>query len=268
MIDYVDANTFADFAHFRLNPNFTGDNVQWNSEITKQNSIVFVKKGLISMFFDHVKNSAFKHILITHLADDAIDENTFNSKPASIVKWFAENAVYNHPDLIPIPFGLENHFGICTEGHPGRFAHFIENLETFKNNPKDTKVVYCNWSIANNVGDRSNIPEKLKVNYVWEQGILFDKYYHRASTFKFIIAPPGNGVDAQRQWEAIYMGCIPIVIKNNIYKEYVDLPLIQVNDYSEVTYELLEQYLNKEYKYDMVYMSYWKERLVYEFNKL
>ena len=268
MIDYIDANTFADFAHFRLNPNFPGDHVQWNPEIIKQNSIVFVKKGLTDMFFNNVRNSMFTHIMITHLSDDPINEYEFNKKPVCVTKWFAENACYDHPDLIPIPFGLENHFGICTEGHPGRFKHFTENLEKFKENPKNTDTVYCNWSIANNVGERSGIMEKLKVKYYWEHGIHFNQYYDNSSHYKFIISPPGNGVDAQRQWEAIYMDCIPIVIKHNIYKEYNDLPLIQVNDWDEVTYDLLNSYLNKEFNYEKVTMTYWKKRLMNEFDKL
>ena len=44
MSNLVNAMKFADFAHFKLNPIFSGDKVKWNPEIIKQNSIVFVKK--------------------------------------------------------------------------------------------------------------------------------------------------------------------------------------------------------------------------------
>ena len=40
MIDYIDANTFADFSEFQLLPKHTGDSIRWNPDITKKNRIV------------------------------------------------------------------------------------------------------------------------------------------------------------------------------------------------------------------------------------
>ena len=78
------------------------------------------------------------------------------------------------------------------------------------------------------------------------------------SKFKFVISPPGNGIDCFRTYEALYFNCIPIVIKNYIYDCWKELPIIQVNDYSEVTYDLLYSYLNKEYNMEKLYFTYWK----------
>jgi len=88
------------------------------------------------------------------------------------------------------------------------------------------------------------------------------------STCKFIVSPEGNGKDCHRTWEALYMGSFPIVIKHFMYDEWCDLPIIQVEDYSKVTYDILYSYLNKEYNYEKIYMKYWKERINSEFNKL
>ena len=57
------------------------------------------------------------------------------------------------------------------------------------------------------------------------------------------------------------MGCFPIVIKNYIYDAWKELPIIQVNDYSEVTPELLEESLNKEYNLEKAYIEYWYEKI-------
>ena len=54
--DYVDANTYASIAHYKLNPDYEGHSIKWNPDIIKQNSVVFVKKGLLPMFFENVKN--------------------------------------------------------------------------------------------------------------------------------------------------------------------------------------------------------------------
>jgi len=64
------------------------------------------------------------------------------------------------------------------------------------------------------------------------------------------------------------MNSIPIVLKHRIYKEFEDLPIIQVNDYSEVTYDLLNSYLDKEYNTEKLYMTYWKEQIQNEFKKI
>jgi hypothetical protein len=36
----------------------------------------------------------------------------------------------------------------------------------------------------------------------------------RLAQYKWCICPEGNGVDTHRLWEAMYLGCIPIVLKS------------------------------------------------------
>jgi hypothetical protein len=78
------------------------------------------------------------------------------------------------------------------------------------------------------------------------------------SKCKFVISPPGNGIDCHRTWESLYMGCIPVVIKNDIYKNW-NLPIIQLNDYSELTNDILDSFIDKDFNYDMLYMNYWEK---------
>jgi hypothetical protein len=91
--------------------------------------------------------------------------------------------------------------------------------------------------------------------------MTFDQYAINMSYHKFVISPPGNGIDCHRTWESLYLGCIPIVIKNKIYDEFYDLPIIQVNDYSEVTNELLNLYNNFNFKNEKLYIPYWKKQI-------
>jgi len=278
MIDYVDANTYASIAHYRVNPDYEGHRIKWNPDITRQNSVVFVKKGLIRWFFHHTKNSPFKHILITHLDDDPIDFTEFSKKPFSVVKWYAENACYNHPDLIPIPFGLDPHYGVCAcHNAQQKFDSFMNNIETCKSIPKATDVVYCNWDVSNNPAERANVVEKLNVKYIWEgdsgkHKLSYEDHLKRSASFKFIISPPGNGVDAVRQWQTIYSNCVPIVLDHNIYKECDDLPMIRVKKWEDVTEDLLQSYLElektKKFNYEILTNTYWKNRIMGEYNKL
>jgi hypothetical protein len=87
--------------------------------------------------------------------------------------------------------------------------------------------------------------------------------------FAFIISPHGGGYDCHRLWEALILGCIPIVKTSPIDKLYQDLPVLIVQSWSDVTMDLLvkiiEEFkikeLNKEFKYEKLALSYWMNRI-------
>jgi hypothetical protein len=92
----------------------------------------------------------------------------------------------------------------------------------------------------------------------------YENYLINLKKHKFVVSPPGNGIDCHRNWEAIYLGCIPIVNNDyfirNIYK---DLPVLIIEDYSILT----EDYLNSMYEklknktHDLQYKQYWTNLL-------
>jgi hypothetical protein len=57
---------------------------------------------------------------------------------------------------------------------------------------------------------------------------------------RFVLCPPGNGVDTHRMWEALVAGAIPVVLRSQAMKPFESLPILFVEDYREVTIELLE----------------------------
>ena len=55
-----------------------------------------------------------------------------------------------------------------------------------------------------------------------------------------MICPRGNAIDCHRNWEVLYMRRVPIMKRHPYLEElYKDLPVLFVNDYSEVTEKLL-----------------------------
>jgi len=97
------------------------------------------------------------------------------------------------------------------------------------------------------------------IKYVLENNIAFDEYITNMSRCKYVISPPGNGIDCHRTWEALYIGCIPIVIKNKLYDNWTDLPILQVSDYSDLDNEMLSSFSKRHFNYDKLYMDYWKK---------
>jgi hypothetical protein len=179
-------------------------------------------------------------------------------KPNNVKKWFAINSTVKHESLVCIPLGLKTHKGIYLE-EKYMTKWFVKNIDVLKNNVK-SETIYCNWTDTNSY--RNLIIDKLKgnnLNFKLESNLSFDTYATNMSKCKYVISPPGNGIDCHRTWEAMYIGCIPIVIKNKIYDNWSELPILQVNDYSELTNEMLESFSKREFKYDKLYMEYWKK---------
>jgi hypothetical protein len=57
-----------------------------------------------------------------------------------------------------------------------------------------------------------------------------------------MICPRGNAIDCHRNWEVIYMRRVPVMKRHSYLEElYKDLPVLFVNDYSEVTEDLLKE---------------------------
>ena len=55
-----------------------------------------------------------------------------------------------------------------------------------------------------------------------------------------MICPVGNAIDCHRNWEVIYMRRVPVMTRDPYLEElYKDYPVLFVDDYSQVTKELL-----------------------------
>ena len=84
---------------------------------------------------------------------------------------------------------------------------------------------------------------------------------------KFCISPPGKGADCFRTWDALYEKSIPIVQPKNcpVLGRYRDLPILYVDDYSEVTEDLLiseyKRMLDTEYDFSKLFLHYWTPRV-------
>lgn len=272
MIDYINGNKFAKLSHFIICP---PEGKLFTSEILKQNAIIFSSTNYIDYIFENLKFSAKKYILITHTSDYTIDKHRFSKKPSCIVKWFAENGEYDHPDLIPVPIGVENTVteNGCIRGECGDIQYVSDNESYFKNHDRIDDTIFCAWRNVTNPM-RSGVIDSFKksgVNYYYVERLEYKEYCETISSYRYIASPPGNGIDCHKTWEILYMGSIPIVLKNRIYKFY-NLPILQVNRFEEVNMKLLEDYLNfyntHEYNWNQLYMKYWETLIIDEFNKL
>ena len=215
--------------------------------------IVFCKTDLLNVLFSELAHFNGSLTLITHLSDYPITENLFNSRPKCIKKWFAQNADYQHSDLIPIPIGIENHKGpskgTCID------QSFIENeLDSLAEYTK-SGAIYVNF--ADTHSDRRIKREILRENPKAEFSgpKPYGEYFKDLTRRKYVASPRGNGIDCHRTWEALLVGSTSIVDKHFMYDTW-NIPVIQTTDWNNLEFKIPQNCST-----DALYMSYWRKRI-------
>jgi len=231
--------------------------------------IVFCKTDYVFMLFEIMLQSDKKYVLITHNSDYAIDERYASVAPANIVKWYALNAAFRSRSLIPIPSGMERPLGGGYSSDANVLADQLKKSRKIKN------LAYMNHNANNNHGERDFVTEHFK-NQPWvtwrPHGTSFKDFIDNCHSHRFVISPPGNGIDCHRTWEALYMGAIPIVKRSVLTESFVDLPMLIVEDWSVLTEELLylvlDEFSVRKFNYEKLTLSYWVNRIKADKNLL
>lgn len=233
------------------------ENKSFDDKILSKNCSIFCKTDFLGYLFENIKKSDKKHILLTHHSDYPITKEIFLNRPKCIKKWYAINPTHKDDNLIAIPLGIKTHRGIYYE-EKYKSNWFMNSLKSLRKTKKENKI-YCNWSNTNPI--RNEIIKKLENNqipFTLESNLSFENYVLNMSKHKFVLSPPGNGIDCHRTWESLYLGCIPIVIKDYIYDNWKDLPILQVDDYSNIKINELFDFLNKKFSYEKITIKYWQ----------
>lgn len=181
--------------------------------------------------------------------------------PGNIGHWFAQNCDVRDERLTPIPIGLET-----DRWHPPSMKKDI--IETTPPMPLK-KLAYLNFTPRASHRTQRHATHEMFSCAPWvttESGKSFGHYAHQLSAHRFVFSPDGNGMDCVRTWEALYLGCYPIVERHVFTEEFAkQLPLLVVDDWSMIT----EDFLNHEYErmsahqwnWDALTVGYW-DRLI------
>ena len=237
--------------------------------------------NLVHQFFTNMIHNFKNKIILITLETDGFDMKPEYLNSPLLHHWFTWNKQYEHPKLTCIPIGLnydrhldsmQTFLSISNHKKQEKSKLFAVNLSV-SSNPDRIKLIeiaktkwssFCtfigNIPYTNTFWRQSNIEGKIKID------VTNSKCYDILSEYKFILSPPGAGIDCHRTWEALYSGTIPIVISSSINELYTDMPVLIVNDWNEITQEFLEskydeiqqKLKNNEYNMDKLYFEYWK----------
>jgi hypothetical protein len=82
-----------------------------------------------------------------------------------------------------------------------------------------------------------------------------------------MICPEGNGIDVHQPWESLYLGVIPIQVKNINNSNWRDLPICFIDSWDELTNEeyFIKEYdriTNTEFNMNKLNMKYWNSKIL------
>lgn len=255
---YVSGDTFRSICTFIIDE----EEIPFDPHMVKPGDVIFIKTDYLDHFFTkfHPYITA-SYILISHNSDYGLTEKYRDYlNDEKIGAWFAQNAGIIHPKLIPIPIGLANHYW------PHGDINVVNNVVSDSSSNKSI-YVYSNFNVSTNVSVRRPIYLLFKdKTYCYTVPVKsFSSYLYDLKCSKFVLSPPGNGMDCHRTWEALYMNAVPIVQSSTMNWMFQDLPVIIVEDWGHID----EEFLEKEYEKvkskqgDMkkMYFDYWWNKI-------
>lgn len=259
----ITGDTFRSFADHCIDLTTT----QVDVEKINQGDIVYVHGDIVGAFIEqihpHIKN---KYILLTHNSDLTMPGlYSYILDDQKLIAWFALNPDIVHPKLYPIPLGHANKF--CPSG-------VISVIDTYAKNkwklyePKK-ELLYMNFKLYNNSNKRQIVQDLFEQQGLCVQAYSstkpFEQFLAEMAHYKFALSPEGVGPDCHRTWEAMMVGCIPIVLHSPLDSLFDDLPVLIIDDWYQVTPEFLEkkykEMMHKQYNREKLYINYWRDLL-------
>jgi hypothetical protein len=194
------------------------------------------------------------------------------------VVWFTQNCTLNHPKVIPIPIGMDYHT-FSRQLSPFKQEQTLLKIKQ-KSIPFYERKVQCygnyHFSMDNKyyTSDRYDCLKSVKpsLTYYEKNPVNRNQTWENQSIYAFVLSPAGGGLDCHRTWEAIALGCIPIVKRWNLPIDmvYDDLPVLIVNEWADITEELLtntiREFKERQFNYNKLFLKYWVN-LIYSYKK-
>lgn len=261
---------------------------------SKEKNIIYClhSMGYLNKLKPYLEKIQKPFVIISAMEDTQlpleIDTDLINSITSNIhfKHWFSINkTIPNNKYFTSIPYGL-NYWTLST------MPYFEENIQDYNEQnsiitnisnesihfSKRIPIIYGNFHF-NFTDDRHGgwrrkllniIPDNI-INY--EQSIIKrSESYKNISKYSFVVSPFGHGFDCIRTFEALCLGCIVIMKKSFLDIIYEELPVLLVDEWTDINKELLDKTLiefsNKTFNYEKLKMKYWIDIVMSQFDNI
>jgi hypothetical protein len=276
-------------------PDFDGLNPALYENIQEDNEVLHVCPQALRNFVEKVlPNLKRPFVLLTNnsdwtIPDDVSYEFTRLVNHPLLTHWFAQNCVVDHSKITRIPIGLDYHTLMPTrkqmftwsqpEKHPwGTKADPVlqeQTLIRFKSASKPfwerSISAYANFQflMTTRYGkiDRTECLNTVSRELVYYEPIkcIRNICWENMVKHAFVLSPQGNGLDCHRTWEALCLGCIPIIKTSGLDPLFTNLPVWIVSSWSEVSKEnmvaKINEFKERTFEIEKLTLDYW-QRLI------
>ncbi len=257
---YITGDTFRDICHHIIDET----HIPFDPNKLRDGDIIFVNARYLDFFFKKIQPLLrARYVLVTH-NDVAHVPGTYAPylDDTRLIAWFGKNAVVDHPKLFQIPIGIPNAY--WPYGNTKILDEVRNNLDHYHKQHS----LYVNFTLAHNKTERTQVMNQFQ-HAPWAYVCTekpYKEYLEDLAQAYFVLSPAGTGLDCYRTWEALLVGCIPIVKSSALDSLYADLPVVIVDDWRQITQEFLEQQYRlmqqKEFNTQKLYMQMWRDYIV------
>lgn len=182
-------------------------------------------------------------------------------------KWFCVNK--QTPLVHGLPLGITNNTQE-SEVHP--IYGNVDVMVDVASQPREIKnMAYMNFTVSTYPVERQRVWDMFRdKNWITVEEPENSmegrrRFLENARNHSFVLCPRGNGVDTHRLWETLYMGSIPIVIRDIAHSDWMDLPILFVNSWEEVTEDRLvselARFQSTTWNMEKLLIGYWINRI-------
>ncbi len=258
--------------------------------------IVWVKCRFIGQFYERVlPETKGPFVLVISGGDESFPSQCGLSLEQlekfllhkNIVHVFAQNCDFEgtHPKISHLPIGLDFHT-IAYKGIRGGWGEIgspqqqefklKQIIELSAPTHLRKKRAFVDFQFSDSMHgehkrylqfgeDRTSIFNRLRSTGLIDYGpwMRRSELWKTKVQYAFSISPHGNGLDCHRTWEDLVLGCIVVVKTSSLDPLYEGLPVVIVQDWSEVTAENMDRWFEL-YKDASTWPTY-REKLTHRY---
>jgi hypothetical protein len=242
---------------------------------------IYLCTDSIPLFVDEILGK-IKHPFVLVTGDSDVSASVANIKNIDLLasneylrRWFGQNLEFSHPKVEPMPIGLDYHSAWRDPRHYGgrnilpalQEAELRAICRSANGFSKRKPLAVCDWLGRSAYGDREEARYGIaeEASFVPQGRLPRYDLWQKYAEYAFVASPFGIGLDCHRTWEAIALGCIPIVKESPLTPLFEGMPVLVVESWDQVNLKYLQQqqekFASQQFDYSKIFLTYWWGRI-------
>lgn len=250
----------------------------------EEGDLIFVDKDNMGFFFSVMDQIEKPFIVISHL-DSETDLKPYEQQlnAPHLIAWFTKNADKRHKKVYYLPLGVGRMNPLFS------LDYFKEKFDVFRSTVQSKQHFYigskqfCYTIFQANSGKtdlltahfskRASLDRKRMYDYFASRGFCktfpflpYGEYIDSIKKTCFILAPQEKGFDSYRIWEALSCGSAPIILNSPIAGQFKNLPVVIVNQWSDITEDFLREkkakLAKRTFMFQKLFCDFWINKIL------